>query len=303
MPRPPSAGFNERRIEYDPRIAASLLAAAWPTARRCLLRYRQLDLFAEAGSRPEETAPAVSPPRFATTVLDDDELVAAIPRASLGSCRALTAEAGRRKLARAVPALEVLCRRFRGFGLERAVPEQTAALAALAAIGGSAAAAAAARLIVEGVVQGPGLAAAVDTAARLGAGLPSGVVAPLLCDAAPEIRAGACYCARPSPSVIPLLATLLDDLDRRVAKAAACALGRMGRSEARPALQRLLREAPSAAVIDAAIAVANEECLVILGRIARTRPDLADAALAALDGAESPRAATIAAAARRSLPP
>jgi HEAT repeats len=239
---------------------------------------------------------------LAAAALDDDALVAAIPRASLSDYRALTAEAGRRKLPRAIPALEVLCRHFRGFGLERAVPEQTAALQALAAIGGHEAAAAAARLIVERVVQGPGLAAALDATARLGAGLPGDVVAPLLHDPVPETRAAACRCARPSSAVTPLLAALLDDLDRHVAAAAALALGHMGRSEARPALLRMLREAPSAAVIDAAIAVADEECLVILGRLARTRPDLTDAAFAALDSAESPRAMTIAAAARRSIP-
>ena len=76
--------------------------------------------------------------------------------------------------------------------------------------------------------------------------------------------------------------------------------GRTG--EARPSLLRLLREAPSAAVIDSITAVADEECLVILGRIARTRPDLADAALAALDSIGSSRAVKIAAASRQSLP-
>jgi HEAT repeat protein len=100
---------------------------------------------------------------------------------------------------------------------------------------------------------------------------------------APEIRAGSCRCAPSSPAAIALLTELLDDADRVVAREAACALGRMGRTEARPSLLRLLREAPSAAVIDSITAVADEECLVILGRIARTRPDLADAALAALD--------------------
>ena len=67
------------------------------------------------------------------------------------------------------------------------------------------------------------------------------------------------------------------------AREAACLLRRMGRTEARPSLLRLLREVPSAAVIEPISAIADEECLVILGRIARTRPDLADAALAALD--------------------
>jgi HEAT repeat protein len=100
-----------------------------------------------------------------------------------------------------------------------------------------------------------------------------------------------------------LLAELLDDADRVVAREAACALGRMGRTEARPALLRLLREAPSAAVIEATGVVADEECLVILGRIARTRPGLADAALAALDSIGSSHAVKIATASRRSLPP
>ena len=49
---------------------------------------------------------------------------------------ALAAEAGRRRLAAAVPSLETLCRRFSGFGIDRMVPEQAAALQALAAIGG-----------------------------------------------------------------------------------------------------------------------------------------------------------------------
>jgi hypothetical protein len=262
---------------------------------------RQLDLFAGAGKRPESAATAaVARLRPSVPDLDDAALVAAIPGASLADCPALTAEAGRRRLVPAIPALEALCRRFRGFGLERPIPEQTAALAALAAIGGPEAAAAAERLIVARIVQGPGLAAALAAAARLGVGLRDELVAPLLRDATPAIRAGACGCARRSPAVMRLLVDLLADADRDVAREAAMALGRMGREEARPALKRLLLEVPSPAVIDAAIGVADEECLVILGRLARTRPELADAALDALDGAESPRAATIAAAARRS---
>jgi HEAT repeats len=265
--------------------------------------YQQLDLFAQAGSRPETTAVASARPPLAAAKLDDGALVAAIPNASLSDCRALAAEAGRRRLALAVPALDSLCRRFHGFGLERAVPEQTAALAALAAIGGNAAAAAVARLIVERVVQGPGLGAGLAAAAQLGVGLPGEQVVRLLRDGTPEIRADACRCARPSPEVAAGLIERLADLDRNVAREAALALGRMSRSEARPALLRLLREVPSAAVIDAVAAVADEECLVLLGRLARTRSELREAALAALDSIDSPRAATIAAAIRQSPKP
>ena len=65
-------------------------------------------------------------------------------------------------------------------------------------------------------------------------------------------------------------------------------------------LLRLLQHGPSAVVIDAISAIADEECLVILGRIARTTPDLADAALEALESIGSPAAIKIAAASRRS---
>jgi hypothetical protein len=65
---------------------------------------------------------------------------------------------------------------------------------------------------------------------------------------------------------------LLDDLNQAVARSAACALGQMGRIEARPMLATLLREEPSKVVIDAVSSVADEECIVLLGRIARSTP-------------------------------
>ena len=262
----------------------------------------QLDLFAGAGNHSDYTAArTVDRPGLVAPELDDDALIAAIPAASLSDSRDLAAEAGRRRQVGAIAALEALCRRFQGFGREHAISEQIAALGALAVIGGSEGARAVRRIIVDGVVQGPGLINALEAAAELGVGLPSDVILPLLRHEASEVRAGGCRCARPSPATIPVIVELLDDVDRIVMKEAACALSRMGRSEARPVLLRLLLEAPSAAVIDALSAVADEQCLVILGRIARTRPDLTDAALAALESIGSSRAAIIAAASRRSL--
>ena len=67
--------------------------------------------------------------------LEDEALIAAIAAASLDHCAGLVAEAVRRRLAAAIPALEALCRRFAGFGIDHMVPEQSAALRALAAIG------------------------------------------------------------------------------------------------------------------------------------------------------------------------
>jgi HEAT repeat protein len=60
---------------------------------------------------------------------------------------------------------------------------------------------------------------------------------------------------------------LLDDLNQGVARSAACALGQIGRIEARPMLAKLLREEPSEEVIDAVSSIADEECMVQLGRI------------------------------------
>src|SRR5258707_2318190 len=102
--------------------------------------------------------------------------------------------------------------------------------------------------------------------------------------------------------VILILIDLLDDLDRRVAVSAASALGRMGRSETRPVLKGLLRDDPSEEVIDAVSSIADEECAVLLGRIARSRPALAEAALISLENVDDARAAGIAAAIRRLRP-
>ena len=117
----------------------------------------------------------------------------------------------------------------------------------------------------------------------------------LLRHAEPNIRAQACRCVRPLPNLIKLLIECLNDVDKIVTRSAACELGTMGRAEARPMIKSLLRHAPSRDVIEAAVSVADDECVVLLGRIARTAPALADAALEALESIDHPRAAAIAA--------
>jgi hypothetical protein len=76
----------------------------------------------------------------------------------------------------------------------------------------------------------------------------------------------------------------------------------MGRIEARPVLVKLLRAQPSQELIDAVSSIADEECMIQLGRIARTEPTLADAALDALEGTDHPRAEAIATAVRNLRP-
>jgi hypothetical protein len=118
---------------------------------------QQLDLFSASGIPAEQPLPQNLALRPAVVGLDEEALIAAIPAANLGDCTALAAEAARRRLAAAIPALEALCRRFVGFGIDRVVPEQSAALRALAVIGSRDAAQAVSRLIVRRVVQGPAL--------------------------------------------------------------------------------------------------------------------------------------------------
>jgi hypothetical protein len=59
-------------------------------------------------------------------------------------------------------------------------------------------------------------------------------------------------------------------------------------------LARLLRDEPTAEVIDAVSSLADEDCIVELGRIARTNPMLAAVAIDALDAIDNPRAQAVA---------
>ena len=262
----------------------------------------QLDLFGGGGLEPDpDDTPRTEPPAVRPESLDDATLIAAVADAVGARASALAAEASRRRLQLAVPALESLCRRFKGFGLVDPAPEQVAALRGLAAIGGAAAADAVARIGADGVVQAPGVAAVFAAAASLGSRLPPGQVVEGLRHADPVVRADACRCARPSATVSAVLIDLLADLHDPVALAAACALARMGHAEARPMLIRHLLREPTEAVIAAIAEIADEDTPVLLARIAAARPDLRDAVLEALEEIDTPRAALVADGLRRRL--
>jgi hypothetical protein len=257
----------------------------------------QLDLFDGSGvalARQPVPPQAQRPPTPTPSDLGDAALLAALPASGLPDGPALAREAGRRRIQAAVPVLEDYCRRFAGFGVAHPLPEQCAALDALAAVGGPDAAASVARIISRGWVQGPTVTNAVAAAARLRARLPADIVLPLLRHAEPAIRADTCRLARGGPDIVATLVDLLGDLHPNVALEAACALARLGRPESRPPLKRLLAEAPSTRVIEAVPSIADDECIVLLGRIARSAsPELAAAARDALDATEHPLAARL----------
>lgn len=249
----------------------------------------QLELFADRPPAPW-AANSGTAQRLVPGSLSDAALIAALPDSLLTDACALTAEAGRRRLGDAVSALVALCNRFVGFGVDCSVPEQVAALEALGDIGGPEASRSVRQMIVKGIVQGPNLAAAVAAASRLGVMLPPDAALPLLRHPNPSVRAAACACVRAGGDIVPTLIELLADLNGEVADAAACALGGMGRVEARNLLKRSLTEKPSPRVIDAVAGVADEEAIVYLARIGRKRPDLANSILSALDEIDHARA-------------
>jgi HEAT repeat protein len=264
---------------------------------------RQLDFFSGGGFAAAGHAPPAAGRRaVAPAALDDAALIVAIPDAGLADGPALAVEAGQRRLAAAVPALVRLCRRLAGFGRDGVVPEQAAALEALAAIAGPEAAQAVAGILASGEVQGPGLRIAAAAAARLRSALPAETVGELLRHDDPAVRADGCRCAGLWPAAIPVLGELLEDLNTGVRAAAACALGRLGRPEAAPILRRLLLEAPSPEVIEAVAGIADEDSPVLLRRVAGERPDLAPAVLDALDMIDTPQAERFAAAIRAGRP-
>jgi HEAT repeat protein len=253
----------------------------------------QLDLFA-GGTLPNPASDA-NPVEPAPPVQDlhNAALIAGIPGATNHRARQFAEEAARRHLPEAVPALEALCRRFKGFGQEHPVGEQTSALSALVELGGRGAAYALTRMIHDGVFGLPGLPGAVSAGRRLGVHLSPGVSADLLRHADPAVRTDAAYCCTSSPAVTAILVDLLGDLHPPVALAAACALGRMRRPEGRPILLRALATDPTVEVIEAAAAVADGTIIVLLGRIAQSGTGLRDEALAALRDIDDERAVTL----------
>src|SRR5262249_660944 len=130
-------------------------------------------------------------------------------------------------------------------------------------------------------------------AGRLHANLTCETIALLLQHPDPSIRVAGCGCARAYPAITALLGELMVDVRRPVVEAAACALGRLGPAAGRPGLAALLETAAREGVMGAGSAVADERCLVLLGRIARSGSKLAPAALAALEDSDHPRAAKI----------
>jgi HEAT repeat protein len=253
----------------------------------------QLDLFDGSSTAPAAPSQPAAEPRVDVQGLGDAELIDALLQAGLHECLAIVHEIARRRMASAAPALAALCLRHAGFGRSGVVPEQKDAIEALGVIGGREASRALARLIDRGAFEGPVLKVALQEAVWLASPLPEPLVTNLLRADDPGVRAAAARCVRTWPKCAPALIDLLQDLHEDVRLAAACALGRIGDGAARPALLRALRQQPSREVVEAVAGIPDEEVLVLLGRTAQTRQDLAGLIREVLDGVDHPLAAKI----------
>ena len=231
--------------------------------------------------------------------LSDEGLISAIPDAGLADADAMAAEAGRRRLTAAVPALASRCNRFVGYGADVAVPEQAAALQALALTGGPEASQAVVQLIVRRIVQGPTLANAITVASQLRVIFPIEAALALLQHSDPSVRTPTCACVRSGYEVVTILIAMLDDTDDEVAIASACALGRMGRMEALIYLKRYLTERPSVRVVEALVGVADDEAIVFLQRAGHFRRELAPSIISALEEIDTEKALKAAATLKR----
>jgi hypothetical protein len=251
----------------------------------------QFDLFDDVSSPATSAPPQPAAPRpLDPTGLGDEELLERLDDRPMAECLERVREIKRRRLTAACSPLETLCLRHAGFGRTRIVPEQAAAIEALVAIGGGEAAASISRLITRRIVEGPALGLAFSAAVLLGSSLPEEIVGEHLRNDDPEIRCLAARCVRAWPRLAPNLIELLDDLRSEVQIAAACALGRMGRSEARALLVRSLQETPTEEIVDASARIGDRETIVLLGRLAASRPDLSAVAIEALKSIDHPMA-------------
>ena len=131
---------------------------------------------------------------------------------------------------------------------------------------------------------------ATTVGSQLGVIFPTDIALVFLRDSNPSVRALACACVRAGYEVVATLIAMLNDPDGEVSAAAACALGRMGRVEARIHLKRYLTERPSGRVVEAVAGVADDEAIVLLARVGRARPDLALSIISALEEIDNLRA-------------
>ena len=254
---------------------------------------RQLDLFADRGLAPPEPMPASRPRR--PDSLTDDEILDRLPDAGIIDAVVFCDLIVERGICdRALPALDRLWQRFRGFGREQPLPELEAVVNALARVGSSDARSQLARYVTETDLPPPLLPKALQAALAARLRLPREFTSSLLRHANPEIRSLAARLCRFGTPDMTVLEDLVGDPDSRVRRAAAIALGGLGRASAKDALLGELRRNPTSEIVVALSGIADDDVAVQLGRCAEAHPALAETVATELEAMETDRSRKIA---------
>ncbi len=263
-----------------------------------MTRPEQFDLFSGSGTVVTDAAGAPRP--LDPETLSDEDVLARIPNAGIADVRLLCDLIVERGLDdRAVPALEALWQRFKGFGRERPEPEQKTVIETLAKLG-----TARARESLAGIVTAPNfppplLPAALSAALAASLRLPADFIRPLLAHADPRIREQAAKLSGFGQPDIGALAACLDDTQPAVRRAAAIVLGQFGDARAKAILLSELQRAPTGEIVGALSAIADDDIIVHLGRCADAHPALAERIAAELEEIETPLSLRVARRIRR----
>ena len=257
---------------------------------------RQPDLFNERTSFEPDRVPAPTDrdARITASRLTDRELIAMLPEANLLNVETLCAEVVSRSLHEAVPALEIIWRRFVGFGIRSPFVEQRAVLSALGQIDGDAARAALRRIVLSKALPATLLPFAMRAAAQSGLELPTAFVAPLLSHPDMSVREPAFALAAKAGVVANQLRDGLTDTSASVRRLAAIAMGTLGDAEAREGLIAEIARNPSIEVMEALAAIGDDDAIVHLGRCAERHPDLCSTIVDMLRDMESAKAERLA---------
>ncbi|MYF07838.1 MAG: hypothetical protein F4233_08130 [Rhodospirillaceae bacterium] len=234
------------------------------------------------------TDAAAVPRSLNPETLSDADILDRIPNARIADVRVLCSLAVERRLGdRAVPALEALWRRFKGFGHDKPLPEQTAVIETLAKLETAGARQLLAEIATAYDLPPPLLPAALSAALSASLRLPVHVLRSLRAHADPRIRELAARLSGFGQRDIGALAACLGDTQPAVQRAAAVVLGQFGHAAAKAILLSELRRAPTGEIVEALSAIADDDIVVHLGRCAAAHPALAGRIAAELEGMET----------------
>ncbi len=225
---------------------------------------------------------------------DDEDVIAWLPDSNLARAEALCEQVLSRGLAdAAVPALEELWDRFRGFGINSPCREQLAVLGTLAKIETRRSRAAVRRISEERCLPAVLLPHALQAAVASRIRFSPRRIELWIKSEQPIVRAQAFTLAQWVAPPVWVLEEGRNDPDRSVRRAALITMGKLGHAAARPGLLALFASNPNADIVRALATIANDEVITRFGRCANEHEGLRPLILEELGAMDDPRATAI----------